>query len=134
MKHFFRLLIILVLQMNFLFAQTEKSLTIKYYCTNWGMTDTWADFCKKVKEAGYDGVETWLPGNQAERTAMLEALKENGLSLGLLSGGGGNDYATYYTSFVNNLKEAIKLMPDYIYCSTGMEYHSLYKNLKLTYL
>src|SRR5690606_35324741 len=92
MKHFFRLLIILVLQMNFLFAQTEKSLTIQYYCTNRGMTDTWADFCKKVKEAGYDGVETWLAGRQAERTAMLEALKENGLSLGLLSGGGGNDY------------------------------------------
>src|SRR5690606_33308411 len=131
MKNLFRLLIILVCQMNFLFAQTEKELTIKYYCTNWGMTDSWADFCKKVKAAGYDGVETWLPSGQAERTAMLEALKENGLSLGLLAGGGGNDYASYYTNFGNNLIEDIKLKPDYINFHTCKDYYHLTENKKL---
>lgn len=134
MKNLFRLLIILVCQMNFLFAQTEKGPTIKYYCTNWGMTDSWADFCKKVKAAGYDGVETWLPSGQAERTAMLKALKENGLSLGLLAGGGGSDFTAYMGSFENNLKEAIKLKPDYINCHTGKEYYSFEENKKLILL
>ncbi|WP_231595999.1 sugar phosphate isomerase/epimerase family protein [Sphingobacterium endophyticum] len=111
-------------------AQSKGDLKIKYYCTNWGMTDSWDTFCFRVKEAGYDGVETWLPGGEA-REEMLAALKKYNLALGLLSGGGGQDFGSYFNSFSNNLDEAIKVKPDYINCHTGKEYYSFDQNKKL---
>lgn len=111
-------------------AQSKGDLKIKYYCTNWGMTDSWDAFCSKVKEAGYDGVETWLPAGKAQEE-MLAALKKYDLALGLLSGGGGHNYNTYFNSFSSNLDEAIKVKPDYINCHTGKEYYSFDQNKKL---
>lgn len=111
-------------------AQSKGDLKIKYYCTNWGMTDSWDTFCSKVKDAGYDGVETWLPGGEA-REEMLAALKKYNLSLGLLSGGGGQDFGSYFNSFSSNLDDAIKVKPDYINCHTGKEYYSFDQNKKL---
>lgn len=111
-------------------AQSKGDLKIKYYCTNWGMTDSWDAFCSKVKEAGYDGVETWLPAGKAQEE-MLAALKKYDLALGLLSGGGGQDFGSYFNSFSRNLDEAIKVKPDYINCHTGKEYYSFDQNKKL---
>ncbi len=130
MKLVYSLLLFLICQINISMAQSKGDLKIKYYCTNWGMTDSWDTFCFRVKEAGYDGVETWLPGGEA-REEMLAALKKYNLALGLLSGGGGQDFGSYFNSFSNNLDEAIKVKPDYINCHTGKEYYSFDQNKKL---
>lgn len=111
-------------------AQSSADFKIKVYCTNWGMTESWDKFCAKVKQAGFDGVETWLPAGE-EQTEMLQALKKHGLSLGLLSGGGGGTYADYLQSFVANLVAAAGIEPDYINCHTGKDYYSFAENKKL---
>lgn len=111
-------------------AQSGSGFKVKVYCTNWGMTESWDVFCAKVKQAGFDGVETWLPSGD-ERMAMIQALKKHGLALGLLSGGGGATYADYLQSFVANLAAAADIKPDYINCHTGRDYYSFAENKKL---
>ncbi|MBA8986863.1 sugar phosphate isomerase/epimerase family protein [Sphingobacterium cellulitidis] len=134
MRLIYCLFIVLACQWNVLLGQSKSDLNIKYYCTNWGMTDSWEVFSKKVNAAGYDGVETWLPGSETERKEMLTALKNNNLSLGILAGGGGKDFESYYESFRNSLNEAILIKPDYINCHTGKEYYSFEQNKKLIQL
>jgi len=65
--------------------QAELSVNkpaIKFFCPRWGATDTWDSFCKRVKEAGYDGVETPLSGIDApERDEVGAALNKYNLIL-----------------------------------------------------
>lgn len=128
-----RLLVLILLMANFytLLAQQQEKLHIKYYCTNWGNTDSWDRFCERVKNAGYDGVEAWLPGDQKERKEMIDALQKYGLRLGLLSGGSGASFDQYRESFKRNLEEAVSIKPDYINCHTGKEYYAFEQNKQL---
>lgn len=112
-------------------GQTNSDLKIKIFCTNWGMNESWDSFCTKVKRAGFDGVETWLPSSQEERAEMTAALQKNKLSLGLLSGGYGSSYEDCYNSFVANLNQAVLFNPDYINCHTGKDYYTFEQNRKL---
>jgi sugar phosphate isomerase/epimerase len=119
------------LVLNGLVFGQDTSLPLKFYATNWGMNESWDQFCAKVKGAGYDGVETWLPANREERQAMLEALQKHQLGLGLLSGGGGATYDEYFERFVSNLKLASQFKPDYINCHTGKDHFTFDQNKKL---
>jgi sugar phosphate isomerase/epimerase len=55
---------------------------IKILCPQWGQEhiDTEAFFAK-VKEAGYDGVDTWVPASQKERNRFVRLLREYDLSM-----------------------------------------------------
>ncbi|MFD1768343.1 sugar phosphate isomerase/epimerase family protein [Sphingobacterium suaedae] len=112
-------------------AQVSSTAPIRFYCTNWGMQESWDTFCAHVKKAGYDGVETWLPGTPEEQQEMTEALKKHGLSLGLLAGGGGGNFEQYVRSFSSNLETAAKFRPDYINCHTGKDYYTFEQNQQL---
>jgi len=59
------------------------SMKIKYFCPLWGSEELGFDrFCEKATVAGYDGVETGLPLDDAAITdARLKALKDQGLEL-----------------------------------------------------
>lgn len=121
----------IAIQCVYVHAQ-QHSLYIKYYCTNWGMDESWDAFCVKVKAAGYDGIETWLPSTGEERLQMSAALEKHQLALGLLSGGGGDpDFDQYFRGYVNSIKQAIQFKPDYINCHTGKDYYSFKQNKKL---
>lgn len=124
-------IIILLFATTMLSAQENKDFKLKFYATNWGMSGSWDSFCAKVKAAGYDGVETWLPGSKEEQEALTAALKKHDLSLGLLSGGGGGTFEQYYESFVNNVQNATRFQPDYINCHTGKDYYTFEQNSKL---
>ena len=42
-------------------------MKISYFCTTWGQKNgSWDAFFKKVKKAGYDGIETSLPPESEE--------------------------------------------------------------------
>lgn len=112
-------------------AQNQDRLKVKIYCTNWGMAEPWDSFCAKVKDAGFDGIETWLPGSESELRDMKAALKKHDLSLGLLSGGGGRTYSEYLVSFSKNLETALAMKPDYVNCHTGKDYYTFEENKKL---
>ncbi|WP_333862529.1 sugar phosphate isomerase/epimerase family protein [Sphingobacterium sp.] len=124
-------LLVFILCMNSFLSLTAQHVHIKYYCTNWGNTDSWDKFCLRVKNAGYDGVEAWLPSNPSERKEMVDALHKYGLGLGLLSGGSGETFEEYKKSFKHNLDEAIQAKPDFINCHTGKDYYSFDQNKAL---
>jgi sugar phosphate isomerase/epimerase len=46
-----------------------------FFCPRWGQSHIdWNEFAQRVKEAGYDGVETDLPATEEERIVFLEAI------------------------------------------------------------
>ena len=57
-------------------------MEIKILCPQWGQEhlDTEA-FFTKVKDAGYDGVDTWIPESQKERNRFVRLLSEYDLSM-----------------------------------------------------
>ncbi|KXU38242.1 xylose isomerase [Cephaloticoccus primus] len=95
---------------------------------NWG----WDAFCQKVKQAGYDGVETALPSSHEERERMTAALREHGLALGILCGYWGDPtYPTHTQGYKTVLEEALPFKPDYINSQTGKDYYSFEQNKAL---
>ena len=49
--------------------------SIKIMATNWGFDGSADQFCGKVKEAGYDGIEVVWPADEAMRKLLFEAIK-----------------------------------------------------------
>lgn len=108
-------------------------MQIKFFCPKWGSENiSWDNFCKKVKDAGFDGVETPIPFNDQERQEITAALKENGLLL----------IGQYYQSFEKDLdlnKENFKkhlesiaaLKPLLIDAQTGKDYFTPAQNQEL---
>lgn len=57
-------------------------MQLKILCTQWGLEDLpIEDFFCKVKNAGYDGIDTWLPEAKEERKKFIRLLNEYGLSI-----------------------------------------------------
>lgn len=55
------------------------SFSIKYFCPRWGAQDSWDVFCKRVKESGFDGVESDLSVDPAAREKEIAAIKKYNL-------------------------------------------------------
>ena len=57
-------------------------MQIKILCPQWGHEHLETEaFFAKVKETGYDGVDTWLPENLVERTKFIRLLNEYDLDM-----------------------------------------------------
>jgi sugar phosphate isomerase/epimerase len=57
-------------------------MQLKILCTQWGHEHLEIeDFFIKVKEAGYDGIDTWMPENKKERETFIKLLHNYGLSI-----------------------------------------------------
>lgn len=118
--------------MTALKAQEQTTpVRVSFFCTNWGMSDTWDGFCKRVKAAGFDGVETWLPTEDSERKEMEAALGKYELELILLSAGNGNTFDAYLENFITNLKRAVAQRPRLVNCHTGKDYFTYAQNKAL---
>lgn len=96
--------------------------SLQVMATNWGFSGTWEVFAAKVKEAGYDGVEVWVPGEEKSREALLEALQKHGLSLGLLCGGSDANVEKHLSQLEHQLRNALAMRPLYVNCHSGRDY------------
>lgn len=96
--------------------------------TNWGFPGSITEFCQKAREAGYDGIEVWLPGDDKTRADLAKAVADNKLSLGLLYGGSDRNFTTHAEQFRTGLKQAIAMKPMYINCHSGRDYFSFEQN------
>jgi sugar phosphate isomerase/epimerase len=111
-------------------AQATKVL---FFCPRWGASDSWDSFCKRVKEAGYDGIEAAVSSPQiVEATELQDALRAHGLLL----------VSQYYQSFEQDpvqhaanfekyLRALVGLKPLFINSQTGKDYFTVEQNLKL---
>ena len=105
--------------------------SLKVMATNWGFPGSITEFCKKAKEAGYDGIEVWMPGDDKGRKEVMDAAAQQNLLVGFLYGGGDADYAKHAEQFKNGITEAAKMKPIYINCHSGKDYFSFDQNKAL---
>ncbi len=114
-------------------AQKKTSkVKIKFFAPSWGNGLPFEDFCKKVKAAGYDGIEMPLSFEAAEKKYHLELLAKHGLEL----------CGQYYQSWEKNVDENVKSYekhirnlasgkPVLINTQTGKDYFTFEQNKKI---
>jgi sugar phosphate isomerase/epimerase len=110
----------------------NKATRLLCFCPHWGNTLPFDRFCRKVRKAGYDGVEMDLPLERDRRDPLLQTLKDNGL---LLIGQywqslepAFRDNRKNYRRHLENLAEAQPLL---INTQTGKDHFTLAQNLTL---
>lgn len=108
-------------------------MEIKIFCPWWGHEHLdITSFCKKIKQAGYDGIDTWIPEDPAVRKQLYDALqREELLLVAHQHQAGGVDFADFKTSFLHYLELSAEGCPLLINSHTGRDYFSLAQNLEL---
>lgn len=101
---------------------------LQVFATNWGFPGSWDTFAQRIKDAGYDGAEIWVPGEQKERAVLNEAMAARGLKLGLLVGGSSSDPRVHLQEFQAALQAAVAMQPVYINCHSGKDFFSIDNN------
>jgi len=105
--------------------------SITYLATRWGFQGSLEEFCALASEAGYNGIEEWLPGSKAEQERLMRVADTYGFNVGLLVGSGSNNFDDHFEQFRRNIDEAVKLEPLYINCHSGRDYFSFEQNRQL---
>ena len=110
-------------------ARAGYSLT--FMATDWGFQGGIEAFCAAAKKEGYDGIEVWWPGNTDTQKALFSALKQHGLTLGLICGGTGSDVEKHLAGFAQQIDAAsgnTYQQPLYINCHSGKDYFTYTDN------
>ena len=107
-------------------------MQIKFFCPRWGSDKPWDSFCKSVREAGFDGVETPVPADMEEENEMKTALKKYGLLLiGQYYQSFEQDFALHKASYQKHLEHLAALKPVLIDAQTGKDYFTAVQNREL---
>jgi len=108
-------------------------MNIQYFCPRWGSEDlSWDDFCRKVKAAGYDGIEAAIPFDDAEKATISQALKENNLLLiGQYYQSVEKDFTLHIANYEKHLYNIMSMQPLLIDAQTGKDYYSSEQNKML---
>lgn len=108
-------------------------MEIKILAPLWGHehTDITA-FCHRIKEAGYDGIDAWIPDNPAVQRQLFEALeKEELLLISHQHQAHGRNFEDFKASFYHYLEFSMQGGPILINSHTGRDYFTLEQNLAL---
>jgi sugar phosphate isomerase/epimerase len=115
-------------------VKANTGYELKILATNWGFEGTMDAFCAKAKKEGYDGIENWWPGTEAEQTEMFDAVKKHGLDLAIIWGTDESSFAEHLANFKKTTavfaKQKIQ-KPVYINLHSGRDYFSFDDNKKL---
>lgn len=102
--------------------QSHPGSDISFFCTDWGRDVSWDEFCKRVREAGFDGVETWAPTDGGMQKEMMDAFDKHDLAYIFLCAGSGADFDTYLATYKQRLEQAVTLHPVRINSHTGKDH------------
>lgn len=105
--------------------------SLKIFATNWGFAGSVSDFCAQAKEAGYDGVEVWLPSEEREQERLLAALDQHQLAYGFLAAGSDRQFEKHQSQFEASVEAALRYRPAFVNCHSGRDYFSLEQNRRL---
>ena len=108
--------------------KSQPGYELLLLATNWGFSGSSAEFCKKAKASGYDGVEVWYPSDSKDREEFLKATKENSLQFGFMLGGSDKDPKKHFQQFKESLESAATQKPIYINCHSGRDHFSFDDN------
>lgn len=108
-------------------------MQIKFFCPKWGSENSsWDNFCEKVKESGFDGIETPIPFDGVEQQEITTALKKHGLLLiGQYYQSFEKDLALHKENFKKHVENIAALRPLLIDSQTGKDYFTPAQNREL---
>ena len=108
-------------------------MEVKFIYLEWGSADLdLSVFLKKVKEAGYDGVELGLPLDENERDTITQKVGEAGLTLvSQHYHTDHSDFKEHKASFEKYLRSLAEAEPLLINSHTGKNYFSFSQNAEL---
>ena len=108
-------------------------MKILFFCPRWGQSHvSWDDFACKAKGAGYDGIETDIPTDPAERRLLLDAVNKYGLLFiaqhwETLA----PDYDAHKKEYTERIAQLAAVKPLFINSQTGKDYYSFEQNEQL---
>ena len=114
--------------------KTPADFSLKIMGTNWGFAGSTDAFCAKAKEAGYDGIEVWWPGDAKGQDELFTALKKYKLDIGFLCGVGDQDPLKHVAGFKQMVDAAARQTiqrPLYINCHGGRDYFPMEVNAEI---
>jgi len=99
----------------------------------WGLENLpFEDFLIKIKEAGFDGVDTWIPEHPNERKQFTRLLQQYDMPIvAHQHQAKGNDINEFCRSFDRYLNLALECEPILINSHSGRDYFSLADQLKV---
>ena len=111
-------------------------MEIKFFCPHWGSSDLdFAEFCVKVKIAGYDGVEMSLPIDQLEKKNILRTIKSNGLLYVAQHWETATfDFNQHKKEYRERLLNLASADPLFINSQTGKDFFSFEQNAELIHI
>ena len=90
------------------------------------------DFCHKIKKAGYDGIDTWIPEEPLAKQQLLDAISREGLLLiSHQHQAHGGTFDAFKASFLHYLELSCAGNPVMINSHSGKDYFTLEQNLAL---
>ncbi|MEO7768169.1 MAG: sugar phosphate isomerase/epimerase [Ferruginibacter sp.] len=112
----------------------DTNFQLKILATNWGFQGSLDNYCAKVKQEGYNGIEIWWPAEMKDQDELFTALKKYNLEVGFLTAGHESNFNDHFTSFKKMIEPAIsnnRQRPLYINCHSGKDYFSYEDNKKI---
>ena len=108
-------------------------MNLQFFCPRWGMAHLpFEEFLRKVKDAGYDGVEMDLPFDEKEKSGYLETLKQfDVLLIGQHWETVDKDFETHQVNYEKRLRNLVTPQTIFINSQTGKDYYSFEQNSTL---
>ncbi len=107
-------------------------MKIKYFCAWWGLSHLGLEgMIRKIKTAGFDGIESFVPFEEEERALLKSLLKKYELEIIAHQFQADGDFETYRTTFRESLMNAASIEPLFINSHTGRDYWPVSQNEEL---
>ena len=108
-------------------------MKIKFFCPKWGSENiSWNNFCAKVKDSGFDGVETPISFDADEKSEIAASLKKyNLLLIGQYYQSFEKDLKLHQEHFKKHLESIAGMKPLLIDSQTGKDYYTAEQNQAL---
>jgi hypothetical protein len=108
-------------------------MKIKILSPQWGHEHLdMATFLAKIKGVGYDGIDTWIPENAADKRTLFNYLQANEMYIvSHQHRAHGSTFTAFKASYIKELYECAEPGPLLINSHTGKDYFSLAENLEL---
>jgi sugar phosphate isomerase/epimerase len=103
-----------------------------YFCGTWGLNEpTLEATLRRIKQGGFDGVETGAPVDAVERQAMRVQLDDFGLELIIQIWTAGKTAAEHARSLEEQYRRAAELRPMLVNSQSGRDIFSLEENVMI---
>lgn len=108
---------------------------LSIFATSWGYQGRFTDYCARVKDAGYDGIELGWPGDPRYRDEVFEAIERHGLRAGFICivlrpDGGHAEHLRRFTQVMQQACSHGSPRIAYLDCHSGRDYYDVEQNLR----